>query len=95
MSGWDTGAVTSANLNLMQVDMDLADKNPTGSIHTYVDAQNQFAQFLRTHQAGDLSTFPYRDELKANYNEGQYFVRDHTYTRAHRKGRRLCSHHAF
>lgn len=75
MSGWDAGVVTSANLNLRTEDTDLAEKGLVGgTIRTYVDAQNQFAQFLRTHQTADLATFPYRDELKANYNENQYYV---------------------
>ena len=68
MAGWDTGAVMSANLNL-RVPVE-SGQQPL----TYVDAQNQFRQFLRTHLAEDGSTYPYRDDLKANFNEGQYFV---------------------
>lgn len=74
MSGWDAGAVTSANLNLRDTLADGHDGASTDQIKTYVDAQNQFRQFLRTHQSEDQASFPYREELKANFNEGTYFV---------------------
>ena len=71
MSGWDTGAVSSANLRL-NTGID-NDTNP--QTITHVDAQNQFRQFLRTFAADDGASFPYRDELKANWADKQYFVR--------------------
>lgn len=73
MSGWDVGAVSSAPLNLRGADATLGDEG--GAVRSYVDAQNQFAQFLRSFTSNDQATFKYRDELRANYNEGQYYVR--------------------
>jgi len=74
MSGWDSGAIQSAPLGLAAVVRGGDEGQQQQQPATYVDALNQFRQFLRTHQSEDQATFPYRDELKANYNEGQYYL---------------------
>lgn len=79
MSGWDSGVVTSANLTLLREQYDPSTGKPLerarpGEIRSAVDAQNQFRQFLMQHTSEDQSAAPYREEIKANFNEGTFFV---------------------
>jgi hypothetical protein len=80
MSGWDTGAVTSANIRIRPRGGVADDGAPLDAMDvgsaplSNVDAQNQFAQFLRTHRVEDTMELPYRDEIRNNYNDMQYFV---------------------
>jgi hypothetical protein len=81
MSGWDSGAVSSANLRLNVG----VDNSTDPATITHVDAQNQFRQFLRTFESDDGGSFPYRDELKANWAHKQFFVSTYKiYTVRHR-----------
>jgi len=73
MAGWDTSAVRSANLRLSVADDSAAGLDGRAEL-THVDAQSQFRQFLREFRSEDTASYPYREELKANFNEGAYFV---------------------
>jgi hypothetical protein len=77
MSGWDTSAVRSANLRLQIVD-DSGLVNGQQPELTHVDAHNQFRQFLREYRSEDTASYPYREELRANFNERAYFVSETT-----------------
>lgn len=70
MSGWDTAAIVSANLGLRPEEP--AAQSQVAADISFVEAQAQFRQFLRTFKSQDSTSFPYREELKNNYNEGIY-----------------------
>jgi hypothetical protein len=77
MSGWDTSAVRSANLRLQIVDESGLVNGQQPEL-THVDAHNQFRQFLREYRSEDTASYPYREELRANFNERAYFVSERT-----------------
>lgn len=80
MSGFDIGNVSAANLGINQQQRGAGDE-VVADVFGDEDAQvskNQilemFRDFLRSYQSDDQSEFPYRDQLKAHYESGQFYL---------------------
>jgi len=73
MSGWDEGTVTSLDLGLSKDgDNSMMAPSDQPELSDLDQLQSKFRQFLRTFRQEE--EFIYRDQLVANYNQGNYFV---------------------